>query len=219
MGEEDHPAPPPSVPGPPATIFDPDHLISKALLNHLASATSTTSQDLCKPFVRSGHILTLSSKNPFPFKRGLLDTGAQGSNFISNALYMSLPCIHRATTRAIDRVVRLGDTRHLSVQLEVLLLTSIYDSKGVPHSHQLWYSVLDTLSHDLIIGLVDLIGPYYDLFEDAVLTSRHLSATQQLGSHLTSLTNRVQKVTEHTEDLQCHQHTIDSISAHHRLYT
>ena len=219
MGEEDHPAPIPSVSGPPATIFDPDHLISNALLNHLASATSTTSQDLCQPFIRFGHVLTSTFADPFPFKRGLLDTGAQGSNFISNTLYMSLPCTHRVTTRAIDRVVRLGDTRHLSVQLEVLLLTSIYDSKGIPHSHQLWYSVLDSLSHDLIIGLVDLIGPYYDLFEDAVLTSRHLSSTKQLGSHLTSLTDKVQKVTAHTADLLCHQHTVDSISAHHRLYT
>jgi hypothetical protein len=219
MGEEDHPALPPSVPDTPATVFDPDHVISKALLNHLASATSTTSQDLCQPFVRFGHILTSASEDPVPFKRGLLDTGAQGSNFISNTLYTSLPCTHRATTRAIDRVVRLGDTRHLSVQLEVLLLTSIYDSKGIPHSHQLWYSVLDSLSHDLIIGLVDLIGPYYDLFEDALLTSRHLSATKQLGSHLTSLTDKVQKVTGHTADLLFHQHTVHSISAHHRLYT
>ena len=97
---------------------------------------------------------------------------------------MSLPNTHRETTRAIDRVVRLGDARHLSVQLEVLLQTTIYDSKGVPHSHQLWYSVLDNLSHDLIIGLVDLIGTYYDLFEDAVLTSRNLSATKELGSIL-----------------------------------
>jgi hypothetical protein len=44
MGEEDHPAPSQTVPAPPATIFDPDHLISKALLNHLATATSL--QDL-----------------------------------------------------------------------------------------------------------------------------------------------------------------------------
>ena len=219
MGEEDHPAPLPSTPGPPATVFDPDHLLSKALLNQLASATSTTSQDLCQPFVRFGHILTPAFADPVTFKRGLLDTGAQGSNFISNTLYMSLPNTHRETTRAIDRVVRLGDARHLSVQLEVLLQTSIYDSKGVPHSHQLWYSVLDNLSHDLIIGLVDLIGPYYDLFEDAVLTSRNLSATKELGSHLTSLTDEVQSVASHTTNSQHHQNTVDSISAHHRQYT
>ena len=205
MGEEDHPAPLPSIPGPPATVFDPDHLLSKALINQLASATSTTSQDLCQPFARFGHILTPAFADPVTFKRGLLDNGAQGSNFISNTLYMSLPNTHRETTRAIDRFVGLGDARHPSVQLEVLLQTTIYGSKGVPHSHQLWYSVLDNLSHDLIIGLVDLIGPYYDLFEDAVLTSRNLSATKELGSHPTSLTHKVQSVASHTTNSQHHQ--------------
>jgi hypothetical protein len=219
MGEEDHPAPPLPIPGSPATIFDPDHLISNALLNHLAGATSTTTQDLCQPFVRFGHILTSTSEDPIPFNRGLLDTGAQGSNFVSRALYTSLPGIHRQTTRAIDRVVRLGDTRHLSVQLEVLLQTSICDSKGIPHSHQLWYSVLDSLSHDLIIGLVDLIGPYYDLFEDAILSSRNLSATTILGSHLNCLNDKVKGVSGHTNYPIDHQHTVDSISVNHRLYT
>ena len=83
----------------------------------------------------------------------------------------------------------------------------------------MWYSVLDNLSHDLIIGLVDLIGPYYDLFEDAVLTSRNLSATKELGSHLTSLTDKVQSVASHTPNSQHHQHTVESMSAHHRQYT
>ena len=219
MGQEDHPALPPLTPGSDSTVFDPDRVISQALLNHLASATSTTSRDLCQPFVRFGNILTPTSTDPVYFDRGLLDTGAQGSNFISNALYTRLPTIHRQTTRAIDRVVRLGDTRHLSVQLEVLLLTSIHDSKGIPHSHQLWYSVLDSLSHDLIIGLVDLIGPYYDLFEDAVLTSRNLSATRDLGAHLTSLTEDVQMLRLPNTDLQCQQRTADAISAHRRTYT
>ena len=35
-------------------------------------------------------------------------------------------------------------------------------STGQTHEHSLWCSVLDVLSHDLIIDLVDLIGPYYD---------------------------------------------------------
>ena len=39
------------------------------------------------------------------------------------------------------------------------------------------YSVLDILSHDIIIGLIDLIGPFYDLFADSVLTARQLSIT------------------------------------------
>lgn len=217
MSQEDHPALPPPSPDPKPTVFDPDHLISKALLTQLASATSTTSRDLCQPFVRSGTILTPTSNTPVHFDRGLLDTGAQGSNFISNDLYTRLPAKHRTITRAIDRVVRLGDTRHLSVQLEVLLLTSILDSKGFPHCHQLWYSVLDCLSHDIIIGLVDLIGPYYDLFEDALFISRNLSVTKDIGAHLTSLTTDVQYSTMQP-DLQHRQHAADNIAKHHRTY-
>ena len=205
------------MPGTDSTVFDPDHLISQALLTQLASATCTTSRDLCQPFIRSGNILTPASSHPIPFNRGLLDTGAQGSNFISHALYARLPESHRETTRAIDRVVRLGDTRHLAVQLEVFLLTSPHDSKGVPHNHQLWYSVLDSLSHDIIIGLVDLIGPYYELFEDALLKSRHLSVTTNLGVHLTALTHDVQHL-PHLPDLDNRQQTAATIASHYRTY-
>ena len=42
------------------------------------------------------------------------------------------------------------------VHQEVPLTISILDSKGQCHSHPLWYSVLDVLSHEVIIGLVDL---------------------------------------------------------------
>jgi hypothetical protein len=92
---------------------------------------------------------------------------------------------HLQSTRHIDKIVRLGDARHLSVQLEVLLHTSIADSTRQFHNHNIWYSVLPNLSHDLIIGLVDLIGPYYDLFNDAVQYSRHLSTTHYLDDPLT----------------------------------
>ena len=87
MHIEDHLASSNDYPHP--TIFDPDKILTQALLNQLASATSTTSQTLCQPFIRSGTIVT--NTGLMPFSRGLLDTGAQGSNFISRELYDSLP--------------------------------------------------------------------------------------------------------------------------------
>ena len=69
---------------------------------------------------------------------------------------------------------------------------AIADSTGHTHQHSLWYSVLDVLSHDLIIGLVDLIGPYYDLFADSVLSSRHLAAATDVCNHLSSLTTTIE---------------------------
>ena len=172
-------------------IFDPDAVLSQALLSHLSSSTSVSSKELCKPFIRNGFILSNSATLPISFIRGLLDTGAQGSNFISRNLYQSLPSSHIHHTRNIERIVRLGDARHVPVQLEVSLTVSISDSHGQLHTHQLWCSVLDQLSHDLIIGLVDLIGPFYDVFADAVTSSRN-SAISSIGATLNAFTDQVQ---------------------------
>ena len=102
-----------------------------------------------------------------------------------------LPASITKLTRHTDRVVRLGDSRSLSINLELILTVAIADSTGQTHEHSLWYSVLDVLSHDLIIGLVDLIGPYYDLFADSVLSSHHLAVATDLSNHLSSLTATV----------------------------
>jgi RNase H-like domain found in reverse transcriptase len=180
---------------PPPSVFDPDNVLTQALLNQLASATSTSSQVLCQPFIRSG--TTVTDTKPIFFNRGLPDTGAQGSNFISREVYERLPSSLTDLSRSIDRVVRLGDARSISIQLEVPLRVGIIDSTNNIHQHALWYSVLDVLSHDIIIGLVDLIGPFYELFADSVTTSRQLSLTSDLGTHLVDLTVTVQ--TLHSE--------------------
>jgi RNase H-like domain found in reverse transcriptase/Chromo (CHRromatin Organisation MOdifier) domain len=191
MPTMDHLAPPSDAPLTPV-IFDPDLLLTNSLLNQLSAATATSTRDLCKPFVRSGAIITNDTK--IMFTRGLLDTGAQGSNFVSRALYDQLPTSLTNLSRPTDRVVRLGDARSLTVQLEIPLIALFRDSFGNDHRHSLWYSVLSDLSHDLIIGLVDLIGPYYDLFEDSILASRTISLTRNLGLTLTSITDDVQSL-------------------------
>ena len=191
-------------------VFDPDHVLSHTLLTQLASATSLSSKELCQPFLRHGHILTADSTDPIFFDRFLLDTGAQGSNFISAHAFSTIPSTHHQMVRNIDKVVRLGDTRHLSVELEVLLNTSITDSTGHIHSHHLWYSVLPNLSHDLIIGLVDLIGPYYDLFNDAVQHSRHLSNTHDLGDPLSNTVKSLHQA----DDIQRHKQSYHERKMH-----
>ena len=190
MHIEDHLASSNDYPHP--TLFDPDKILTQALLNQLASATSTMSQTLCQPFIRSGTIVT--NTGLMPFSRGLLDTGAQGSNFITRELYDSLPPSLTDLSRPIDKIVRLGDARFLSIQLEVPLTVGILDSANNNHQHRLWYSVLDILSHDIIIGLIDLIGPFYDLFADSVLTARQLSITNDLGTNLTEDTKAISKL-------------------------
>ena len=167
-----------------------------------------SSHALCQPFIRSGTIATDSG--PIHFCRGLLDTGAQGSNFISREMYERLPTSITDLSRSIDRIVRLGDARSLSVQLEIPLTISILDSIDNNHQHSLWYSVLDVLSHDIIIGLVDLIGPFYDLFADSVATSRQLAITNDLGTDLTNLTTEIQSlcIRRYPADIVKAKHTL-----------
>ena len=143
-------------------VFDPDHAISTTLLTRLASATSTTIQQLCQPFVRPG-LVDNDCGSPLCLSSILQDSGAQGSNFVSRQIYDQLPLSIRNLSRPTNRVVRLGDSHGLPVNLEVPLTIAIPDSLGHIHAHSLYHSVLDVLSHDAIIGLVDLMGPYYDL--------------------------------------------------------
>ena len=178
------------------TIFDPDNSISCALLARLASATSTDARHLCHPFVRPGTIHSSPTEPAISFQKGLLDTGAQGSNFISRNLFEKLPASTRSQARPINRIVRLGDARQIAVQLDVPLTVSITDSTGLLHTHTLWYSVLDDLSHDIIIGLIDLIGPYYSLFETSVTLSRRISLNNDAGCTLSDLTDTVLSLLE-----------------------
>ena len=140
--------------------------------------------------IRSSFIIT--NTDPILFNRGLLDTGAQGSNFISCEVYNRLPSTITDLSRSIDRIVRLGDARSLSIEHEIPLTVGVLDSANNIHQHCLWHSVLDVLSHDIIIGLVDLIGPFYDLFADSVTKSCELSITNDLETHLRDLTVEIQ---------------------------
>ena len=56
----------------------------------------------------------------------------------------------------------------------------------------------DVLLHDIIIGLIHLIGPYYDLFEDFITSSRQIATANQLGGHLATVTSQVQSTSETT---------------------
>lgn len=64
------------------------------------------------------------------FDRLLLDTAAQDGDFTSVEAYSLIPVSHLQSTCHIDNIVRLGDARHLSVQLKVLFHTSIADPNG-----------------------------------------------------------------------------------------
>jgi hypothetical protein len=168
-------------------------MLSDALLHQLASATSTNTQDVCRPFVLAGCQPSLIEVYWIPvLKEAILFRVASTLAYPRR----SSPPVALPT----DRIVRLGDGRHLPIHKEICLSVNFHDSTGTFHIHQIWYSVLDDLSHDLIIGLVDLMGPYYDLFADAVLTSRRRSAHYTDIAELDTLTSAVQSLKRDVKD-------------------
>ena len=211
------------------TVFDPDHAISSALLTRLASATASTTSQLCQPFVKSGNILdTTNSDSSIALNSILLDSGAQGSNFLARQVYDQLPSDIKHLSRPTNRVVRLGNSRSLAVYLEVPLTLAIPDSTNIKVCTANIYSgivfsmssVLDVLSHDVIIGLIDLIGPYYDLFEDSVISSRKLATTISISNEVNSVTSEVNAFTSATDPNMTPSHctTIDRIFAREKAY-
>ena len=68
-----------------------------------------------------------------------------GSNFVPRQIYDQLPLSIRNLNRPTNRVVRLGDSRSLPVNLEVPLMLAIPDSLGHIHAHStvcLMFSVM-----------------------------------------------------------------------------
>ena len=73
----------------------------------------------------------------------LQDRGeTQGSNFVSRQIYDQLPLSIRNLSRPTNRVVRLGDSRSLPVNLEVPLTFAIPDSLTACITVCLMFSVM-----------------------------------------------------------------------------
>ena len=154
-----------------------------------------------------------------PFVRpGLIDNDCSSPLCLSSILqiYDQLPLSIRNLRHPINHVVTLGDSRSLPVNLEVPLTLAIPDSLRNIHAHSLYYSVLYFLSHDAILGLVDLIGPYYDLFEDSILFSRKLAASNFLITYIDDISTAVTAIT--TSVPQQHQLDLSSLVQHKQNY-
>ena len=64
-------------------------------------------------------------------------------------------------------------------------------NRGLAHNtHNVWCSVLDVLSHEIIIGLID--------FEDPIKSSRHIQTAYQLGCHPSTVPSQIQDTSETT---------------------
>ena len=112
-------------------------------------------------------------------------------------------------SRPTNHVNRFGDSPSLPVTLEIPLTLAIPDSLANINAHSLHCSVLDVLGHDAVIGSIDIIGPYYDLFEESILSSQKLAASNSLITHIDDISTAVNAIT--TSVPQQHQLDVSSL--------
>jgi len=119
--------------------------------------------------VRAGEVCIAGEVKIVP--KVTLDSGAQGASYCGEAMLqrlgavVRLPCQHRA--RLAD-----GKTR-LDISEKVCLPLQIYDADNVL-TEPLWTElyVIPTLGDEIIIGLPDLLGNYFDVFMSVMEKAR-----------------------------------------------
>ena len=112
--------------------------------------------------------------------RALLDTGAQRGSYIGAAMVAEFvdlpvePCSHW---------VRLGDGEtQVHITQYVTLDVSLYDDEGklsAPISTEFY--VMPKLGKEIIIGLPDILGNYYDFFSAVLERARTSEPTNRIG--------------------------------------
>jgi hypothetical protein len=142
------------------------------LLDLLSNATMELRSEICKIFVCSGTILDQNGGIITSVDTVLLDTGAQGSNFVSRKLINS--CHNSITVRKLpaNKLVKLGNKSVVKCTHEAIFILSVVDKAGKAHSYSIVCSILESLSFDVVIGLIDLLGKFYQLFASAVSFGR-----------------------------------------------
>jgi hypothetical protein len=155
-------------------LFDDVYGVIDVLMDMLCSSTATMRTRICRGFICSGSVLDKRGRFLTSVESILLDTGAQGCNFVGRRVLNDSHGILVERELEVSRIVRLGDKTLVSVTHEVDFLLSATDMKGVTHTHPITCSILENLSHGIVIGLIDLLGIFYPLFESAVTSVRSL---------------------------------------------
>ena len=114
---------------------------------------------------------------PYPLRSILLDTGALGANFINQSVVNELSHCLLVTPIVSGRSVRLGNQSVVTVNTETVIPLTVHDHTGAPHTHKITCVILPNLSHDVIIGLFDLFGSFYDLFATSIRSARSLMSS------------------------------------------
>jgi hypothetical protein len=131
-------------------------------------------KEVANYFLLQGVLGTKTSLLEFPIDSILLDTGALGSNFISEEITNELSGILRVRPLTEGRRVRMGNRSIVQISKEVDFELAITTAAGVVFTHTCTCAVMTNLAHGIIIGLYDLMGPFYPVFAASVAASRTL---------------------------------------------
>ena len=103
--------------------------------------------------------------------RALLDTGASSGSYVGQELVDRFPGLH---IEPCSHKVRLGDNKtEVHITQSVILDVALYDGEL-----KLWeyvateFYVMPNLGAEIIIGLPDILGNYYEFFIDILETAR-----------------------------------------------
>ena len=164
--------------------LDELELVNSMFTTSLCSALSCDPNELRSRFVLSGTMLS-SGGLSHSISSILLDTGALGANFVSQSFVDSLSNCLVVTPISSNRTVRLGNKSVVNVSHETVIRLTVTDALGSQHTSSITCVVLPNLSHDVIIGLFDLFGPFYKLFAASIRSARSIITSCQTLTRIT----------------------------------
>ena len=111
--------------------------------------------------------------------KALLDTGAERGNYIGAAMVERLGCTEFAPCR---HRVKLGDGETVVViNRKICLDVALYDDEGTlrdPIATEFY--VMPHLGEEMIIGLPEILGSYYEVFMDIIKAARRARPHQRM---------------------------------------
>jgi hypothetical protein len=155
-------------------VLDDMGAFCDVFIEYLCNATAMQKSDICKGFLSTGDLYSEEGQFLLHVDSILQDTGAHGSSFVASSLVDRI--FDQVAVRPLPqgRMVRLGDKSIVPITHEVSFILTVMDPKGVSYTNPINCSIINNLSHGIIIGLIDLLGPFYPLFDATVSCVRAL---------------------------------------------
>ena len=128
-------------------------------------------------------------KNSIPIDKALFDTGAICGSYISSSFVQKHFKLLEPFLVPCDRKVKLADNKTLApIKSLIDLEVSFNGENGQSHKGNISFSVLDTTSNDMIIGLPAIIKFFSDLHKEMIDSAVNDLESRNDLSHITSPT-------------------------------